>query len=57
MIGKGYSDLRDLPLGGTWIGIIWKLACHKAGASKGSRNTVLLELQITSHKPAHEYTS
>jgi len=28
MIGKGYPDLRDLPLGGTWIGIIRKSACH-----------------------------
>ena len=26
MIGKGHADLRDLPLGGTWIGIIRKLA-------------------------------
>ena len=26
MIGKGNSDLRDLPQGGTWMGIIRKLA-------------------------------
>jgi hypothetical protein len=32
MIGKGYADLRDLPLGGTWIGIIRKLACHSFGS-------------------------
>jgi hypothetical protein len=28
MIGKGYADLRDLPPGGTRIGIIRKLPCH-----------------------------
>ena len=36
MIGKGYADLRDLPLGGTWIGIIRKLACHSFGSRSRS---------------------
>ena len=36
MIGKGHADWRDLPRGGTWIGIIRKLACH----SFESRNSI-----------------
>ena len=36
VIGKGYADLRDLPLGGTWIGMIRKLACHSFGSRSRS---------------------
>jgi hypothetical protein len=36
MIGKGYADLRDLPLGGAWIGIIRKLDCHSFGSRSQS---------------------
>jgi hypothetical protein len=37
IVGKGHADLRDLPLGGTWIGINRKSACHPFG----SRNQLL----------------
>ncbi len=36
MIGKGYADLRDLPLGGIRIGTIQKLACHSFGSRSRS---------------------
>jgi hypothetical protein len=36
MIRIGYADLRDLPLGGTRIGIIRKLACDSFGSRSRS---------------------
>src|SRR5437879_3732203 len=36
VIGKGYADLRDLPLAETWIGMIRKLACHSFGSRSRS---------------------
>ena len=40
MIGKGCADLRDLPLLGTWIGIILKLSCDCFGSRRRSLPTI-----------------